>query len=163
MRVVCSFCLKDMGKKPPLNDGSLTHAMCPECGEYFGAQWAGMSYDEYVNRFPYPVVLMEQGVRVVAINRPACDFIGRESDAVKGLLGGEALECVHARLPGGCGKTVHCATCAVRNSVTRTHATGQPTHRVPATLRRSEATFDLLISTALNGKVVEVTIEPPPT
>jgi len=162
VRVVCSYCQKDMGRKPPLDDGSLTHAMCPECGEHFGAQWSGMSYGEYVDRFPFPVVLIEKGSRVVAINKAACDFLGRGPCGAIGLLGGEALECVHARLPGGCGRTVHCPTCAIRNAVTRTHETGRPTSRIPAKLHRSDRTHDLLISTVLEGQVVRVMVEPAP-
>jgi PAS domain-containing protein len=146
--------------KPPLRDGSLTHGMCRACGEHFGAQWAGISYGAYLERFPFPVVLVEGAGRVVAINRPACDFLGREPTDVIGLLGGEAMECARARLPGGCGKTVHCSTCTIRNSVTLTHRTGQAVTRAPARLRRSDRTFDLLISTALAGKLVRVTIEP---
>jgi PAS domain-containing protein len=160
VHLVCSYCRKDLGKKPPFNDASLTHGMCKACGEYFGAQWGGITYGEYLDRFGFPVVMVEGEGRVVAINKPACDFLGRGPGDVIGLLGGEALECAHARLPEGCGKTVHCSACAIRNSVTRTHQTGEPLSRVPARLRRSDRAFDLLVSTALEGKLVRVTIEP---
>lgn len=161
MKVVCSYCRKDLGRKPPLGDGGVTHVMCPECGAYFGAQWRGMSYPEYVSRFPYPVVLLEGEVRVVAINAPACDLLGRRPSEVIGLLGGEALECAHARLPGGCGKTVHCPACAIRNTVTATHRTGRATDRAPATLRRRDGqVLSLLVSTRLEGQVVRVVVEP---
>ena len=162
MRLVCSYCRKDLGTKPPLQDGSLTHGMCKACDEYFAAQWRGLSFGHYLDRFDYPVVMIEGEGRVVAINGPASDFLGREPRDVVGLLGGEAMECAHARLPEGCGKTVHCSTCAIRNSVTRTHQTGEPLSRVPAKLRRSDRSFDLLVSTALVGQVVRVTIEPCP-
>jgi hypothetical protein len=158
MHVVCSYCAKDLGTKPPLQDGGVTHVMCPDCGVYFGAQWDGMTYDEYVARFQFPVVLVEPGARVVAINQPASDLLGRRPGEVKGLLGGEALECAHARLPGGCGRTVHCATCAIRNAVTRTHQTGRPLQRVPATLRRADRALELLVSTTLVGPVVRVDV-----
>lgn len=160
MRLVCSYCHKDLGAKPPLRDASLTHGMCPACGEYFRAQWGGLSYGEYLERFDFPVVLVEDEGRVVAINRPAGEVLGRRPQDVVGLLGGEAMECVHARLPGGCGRTVHCSTCAIRNAVTRTHATGRPEARVPATLRRAGGALELLVSTALVGPLVRVTIEP---
>lgn len=162
MHLVCSYCRKDLGTKPPLADPSLTHGMCRACGEYFEAQWGGLSYTEYLDRFAFPVVMVEGGGqgRVVAVNGTACELLGRAPSEVIGLLGGEALECVHARLPGGCGKTVHCATCAIRNAVTRTHATGKPVHRAPATLRRADLSLDLLVSTVLEGKLVRVTIEP---
>lgn len=160
MNVVCSYCRKDMGRKPPLGDGGVTHAMCRDCDAYFAAQWSGMSFQQYVGRFDFPVVLVEAEGRVVAMNQPACDFLGRAPHDVVGLLGGEAMECAYARLPGGCGKTAHCAACAIRNSVTRTHQTGQPLRRVPATLRRRDQVHALLVSTVLEGRVVRVTIEP---
>ena len=31
MRRVCAWCKKDMGEKPPLEDKSITHGICPEC------------------------------------------------------------------------------------------------------------------------------------
>jgi len=160
VHVVCSYCHKDMGRKPPLSDGGVTHAMCGECDAYFAEQWRGMSYADYVSRFPYPVVLVEAEGRVVAMNRPACDFLGRRPRDVVGLLGGEAMECAYARLPGGCGRTEHCAACAIRNTVTATHRTGRAMTRVPATLRRrDEQVHELLISTTLEDPVVKVTIE----
>jgi PAS domain-containing protein len=160
VHVVCSYCRKDMGRKPPLNDGSLTHAMCRECDAYFAEQWRGLSFGDYVERFPYPVVLVEAEGRVVAMNRPACGFLGRDPREVVGLLGGEAMECAYARLPGGCGKTAHCAACAIRNTVTATHRTGRLQVRVPATLRRRDGSaHDLLVSTTLEGQVVKVVIE----
>jgi PAS domain-containing protein len=146
--------------KPPLRDGSLTHGMCRSCGEHFGALWGGISYGAYLERFSFPVVLVEGEGRVVALNKPACDFLGREPVDLVGLLGGEAMECSRARLPGGCGKTEHCATCAIRNSVTYTHRTREALNRVPARLKKDDRTFDLFISTAMAGKLVRVTIEP---
>jgi PAS domain-containing protein len=151
-----------MGTKPPLSDGGVSHGMCQACGDYFEAQWAGMSYAEYIERFPFPVVLVEGEGRVVAANGPACGFLGRQPAELVGLLGGEALECSHARLPGGCGKTVHCSTCAIRNSVTRTHQTGVALSRVPAKLKRSDRDVALLVSTAPEGQLVRVSIEAGP-
>jgi PAS domain-containing protein len=159
MRLVCSYCQKDMGTKPPLRDGSVSHGMCPPCGEYFGAQWDGMGYGEYLERFAFPVLMMEEDFRVVATNRSACNLLGREAGEVAGLLGGEALECGRARLPGGCGKTVHCSTCAIRNTVTATRATGRAMTRVPALLRRGDGVRSLLVSTQLEGPLVRVTVE----
>lgn len=160
MRLVCSYCRKNLGMKPPLSDGSLTHGMCRACDEYFGAQWQGMSYGEYLERFAFPVLLVEEEVRVVAANEPAREFLGRQPREVIGLLGGEALECGHARLPEGCGKTVHCSTCTIRNTITRTQLTGEAMARVPARLRRSDRAVDLLVSTVREGKLVRVSIEP---
>jgi PAS domain-containing protein len=136
--------------------------MCPECEEHFGRQWDGLSQAEYLERFDFPVLLVEGDVRVVAANRAAGAFLGREPASAIGLLGGEAMECAHARLPEGCGRTVHCSTCAIRNSVTRTHRTGESLVRVPARLRRSDRDVDLVLTTTREGGLVRVLVEPAP-
>jgi len=146
--------------KPPLRDGSLTHGMCKACGDHFASQWTGLTYAAYLERFSFPVVMVEGEGRIVAMNRPACDFLGRGPAQVIGLLGGEALECARARLPEGCGKTVHCPTCTIRRTVTHTHQSGQAMDRVPARLARSDRPHDLLVSTVREGQLVRVLIEP---
>jgi len=160
MRVVCSYCRKSMGTKPPLADGGVTHGMCPPCGEHFGALWRGMSYGQYLERFTFPVILVEGEGRLVGVNRPASELLGRPAAEVVGLLGGEAMECAHSRLPEGCGRTVHCSTCTIRNTVTHTQRTGEATYRVQATLTRSAQSLPLFISTAMDGPLVRVIIEP---
>ena len=45
---------------------------------------------------------------------------GKPKKVFLGLPGGKVFECAYARLPEGCGKTVHCVTCAIRNTVTST-------------------------------------------
>jgi hypothetical protein len=159
MHVVCSYCRRDMGTKPPLQDGGVTHGMCPPCGEHFGALWRGMSYGQYLERFRFPVILVEGEGRLVAVNTPACEALGRCASEMIGLLGGEAMECAHSRLPEGCGRTVHCSTCTIRNTVTRTQRTGEAMYQVPATLTRSAQSMPLLISTAMEGPLVRVIIE----
>ena len=44
--------------------------------------------------------------------------------------------------------------------MTRTHLTGEALTRVPATLKRRDQSLVLLISTAREGELVRVTIEP---
>jgi PAS domain-containing protein len=160
MHVVCSYCRKDMGTKPPLADGGLTHGMCQACGEHFGALWGGMSWSQYLARFDYPVILVEGEGRFVGVNEAAGSMLGRPPQEVIGLLGGEAMECVYSRLPEGCGRTEHCSTCTIRNTVSRTHRTGEAMSRVPATLKRRDHALSLLISTASEGNLVRVVVEP---
>ncbi len=31
MKIVCAWCGKEMGEKPPLNNKETTHSICPEC------------------------------------------------------------------------------------------------------------------------------------
>ena len=33
MKVVCSWCTKDLGEKEPLNDNSVSHGICKPCAK----------------------------------------------------------------------------------------------------------------------------------
>ena len=162
MKIVCSYCERDLGEKEPLDDPMVSHGMCPACHAHFRRQWRGLSLSEYLDAFPCPVVVVDEHVRTIAANRPMAELLGRAPEDLFGLLGGEALECAHARRPGGCGKTVHCRTCTIRNSVATTFETGEPRLRVPASIARPEGPLDCLISTHKRGPVVQVVIEPLP-
>lgn len=159
MEIICSYCRKALGTKPPLEDDSVTHGMCPGCQEHFRRQWSGLSLGEYLDAFDRPIVVVDAEGRVVAANQQLADLVGRSQRELSGLLGGEAMECQYSRLPGGCGRTVHCQTCTIRNAVSQTLETGEPLDRVPAWLDQQEGRVSLRISTLLVQGVVRVTIE----
>jgi hypothetical protein len=159
MKIVCSYCEAHLGHKEPLDDPSVSHGMCVPCLDHFRRQWRGLSLSEYLDDFTSPVVVVDGSGRTIAANRPMGEWLGRGTEEMAGLLGGEALECVNARKPGGCGKTVHCRTCAIRNSVRATFETGQPCVRVPASLVRAQGELRLLVTTCKRGPVVQVVVE----
>jgi PAS domain-containing protein len=159
VKVVCSYCASDLGEKAPLEERSISHGMCAACHAHFRRQWRGLSLGEYLDAFPCPVIVVDGDARTIAVNGPMADLLGRSSEEVFGLLGGEALECAHARRPGGCGGSVHCRTCAIRNSVTMTLETGEPCLRVPAALERPGGPLRFLVSTHKLGPVVQVVVE----
>ena len=35
MRRVCAWCQKDLGEKEPLDNKTLTHGLCKECGDIY--------------------------------------------------------------------------------------------------------------------------------
>ena len=80
-----------------------------------------------------------------------------------GLLGGEFMECAHARLPEGCGRSECCRDCAIRNTIMRTLRTGNPQTNVPAYLSTYEngdpVVKKLSISSERHGPVVRMMIE----
>ena len=107
MKIICSYCRMEMGEKEPLNDPGPTHGICLKCHEYFSEQWKGIDLPEYLEHFDFPIVVVNQDVRIVAYNHPfAKKFLDGE-ERTNGLLAGEFMECKYARLPEGCGKTVH--------------------------------------------------------
>jgi hypothetical protein len=47
-------------------------------------------------------------------------------------MGGDAFECSYAKQDLGCGKSIHCKTCAIRNTVMDTLESGHGFDKVPA-------------------------------
>jgi len=128
---VCAWCGKEMGRKPgPENE--ITHGACPECVKYFLLSDPAPSLPDFLQSLGMPVLLVDGDVRVRAGNPLAASLVGKDLDALEGTYGGQVVECARARLPGGCGKTVHCRACAIRNTVTDTFRTGRSHSRVPA-------------------------------
>lgn len=166
MKVICSYCRKRLPDKAPFDDPEPTHTMCAECLAYFEAQWKGQGLGEYLNRFDAPVLAVDADGRLIAANQSAAELLGRPAEELTGLLGGEATECVNARLPGGCGQTIHCQRCTIRKTVTETMQTGKPSTDVHAYLDRDEGRVYFLISTEREGDFVRLTIReasPPST
>lgn len=160
MMVICSYCKRVMGHKPPLDDPNTTHSICPACFAHYAPQWEGLTTGEFLDRFDAPVVVVDLDVRVVAINRALADACGIECREAIGLLGGELLECNHALEPGGCGRTIHCRGCAIRELVGRALESGEPQFDVPASLELDVERKDLSLSSYTHDGLVYLLIEP---
>ncbi len=156
--VVCSFCGKALGHKAGLASGQTSHGMCPECADHFRRMWEGMSLGEYLDQFEVPVLVVDADARVVAGNQALAAALGKSERQTCGLLGGQAMACVHSRLPEGCGKTVHCKTCTVRNTVEAALEAGKPQLQVPAYLESEQGGVDLLIPAIPRENLVHVAI-----
>lgn len=160
MRVMCSFCHAPLGEKPPFEKTDISHGACPACLEHYERQWDGLSLAEYLDDFGFPIAVVDQAGRFIAVNDAMADRLGRPARELTGLLGGEAMECVWARLPEGCGRTVHCETCTVRRTVRRAFETGEPQMRVPAWVQQDAGRMDVLVTTRRIGPAVRVRLEP---
>ncbi len=164
MRVECSGCGLHLGDKPAegVPDDAISHGLCPDCAHRFIAQM-GMPLDRYLEGLPVPVAAVGPGGTLGAVNERACNLLGTTPSGALGLPGGDVFECENSRLPGGCGRSIHCSGCAIRNAVMDTLDTGNPHVRIPAPLTRSTDAgcrdFDLLISTSMEGGVVFLRIE----
>jgi len=150
MQIICSYCRKDLGEKEPLEDHRFSHGMCPECTDYFLAQIDGLPLEEYLENFEFPVVIVNSDSRIVATNKAAEKLTGKSGDKVMGLLGGEAMECVYARLPEGCGQTVHCETCTIRRAVMGAMESGKSKDHVPVKLKQEDQEISMIISVKKN-------------
>jgi PAS domain-containing protein len=164
MKIACSYCRKDMGEKEPLESSDTTHSICDACRAYYEQQWEGMTWRDYLEGIDRPAVILDRETRLRACNAAAEKMLGRKCEDIRGLLGGEFMECRWARLPEGCGETVHCAACAIRRTVTDTLATGQAHENVPAILSRlapsGPTDVKLSVSTSLTADgLVRIVVE----
>lgn len=164
MKRICAWCRATLDAGPPEDDGRITHGICDGCaGELQRAR--GLPLEEFVERLGAPVLLVDADHTVGLANGAAREVYGSAGAPLVGRRAGDVFECENARLPGGCGRTIHCSGCAIRRSIAHTQATGEPLQRVPATLRtdasQGPGDVELLISTARVGRRILLKVERP--
>ena len=159
MLVVCSYCRKTIREDASGRSFDVSHGMCPGCADHFERLWRGMSLHEYLDELPQPVLVVNGEGRIVAVNQQLASLFGKDRAEMRGLLGGEALACVHSRLPEGCGKTIHCRECTIRRAVTQVAETGRPLERIPAYLKTARGRIDLRITVKANDGLVKVLVD----
>lgn len=166
MKRICAWCKKELGEKlyPGEKSGEepISHGICPDCvRKNFRHEAIGMG--DFLDQFPHPVLLVDEDVRVLAMNKAGLKALNKKEEEVRGLLGGELIDCDHARKPGGCGRTLHCKSCAIRMTVTDTYQTGNSHIRVPAYPDLHHITQEnrirFLISTEKVGETVLLRID----
>ncbi len=65
-----------------------------------------------VSSIPDLLLVLNENRQIVYANRPALDFLGITGlEKLLGLRPGEAVSCVNAGCPGGCGTSEKCSTC----------------------------------------------------
>ena len=104
------------------------------------------------NNSPIIMFLVDEDRRVLKANQLALESTNRQYDEIVGLRGGEALRCIHAADPAGCGFGVQCEECIVRNTVLDSLRTGNAHHNIeaPVQLDLGDGVIDLwlLVSTS---------------
>lgn len=164
----CAWCGAALGSGGVRSNGApVSHGICPECADYLTGG-LGIPLESFLESLGAPVFLVDvsTGARILMASRDGLDLAGKEALGVQGQLLGDVFECNNATLPGGCGRTVHCSGCVIRNSVEHTWSTGEALERVPATLKprgrgpESSVTFE--ISTERVGGEVLLRIDGAP-
>jgi len=153
MKIICAWCEKEI-EDPEEQAGTskyeVSHGICLSCKERFLSN-EEYTLERFLNRLDAPVLVVNREGVVVLANQSALDHLGKGMDEVKGYRGGEVMECAYAALPGGCGHTVHCVACTIRNNVMETFETAECKRRVPAYLNqvgeKGREIVDYLIST----------------
>lgn len=119
--------------------------------------------DDLLEEIEVPVFVVDDSGIVRGANLLAQEMVGRSLEEIRGCLGGDIFGCAYADDPDGCGRTVHCQTCTIRNTVMQTHMNGESQTRVPAVQDLDAAVgimkVRFLISTEKRKDVVLLKIE----
>lgn len=163
MKSVCAWCGIVLADSPDPDD-EVSHGICEPCSQFFLSSSDSTKLGSFLNRLPFPVMVVDSDVMVVDGNTAGLELVGKDREDVLGRLGGEVVECANARLPGGCGKTEHCSGCVLRRSASYTYTSGKSVTDEPCSLLRrvgeGERTVNFLVSTQKVGHAVLLKLEP---
>jgi len=163
MKNICAWCNKDLGDTEAASapGHAVSHGICKECLDQFSKD--DPDFRSYLNSFDLPILAVDREGRVLIANKKSIELLGKEIEEIENSKGGNAMECAHARLPGGCGNTYHCKTCTIRTSVMETFKTGNSIKKAPAYLDQMQGQeikkINYLISTEMVNDVVLLRVD----
>lgn len=132
MRRICAWCKKELSPREDRGtEQEITHGICSLCALKFTSS-IPRNLKDLLDMIREPVLLLDAQAVVKAANESGLQLLGKELAAIEEHPGGEVLECSYSRLPEGCGHTVHCKTCAIRNILMDTLTSDHGYTRVPA-------------------------------
>ena len=165
MKNICAWCKKELENNPlPVENSKyeITHGICQSCKEYFFSDQSH-TLDSFLNKLQEPVLMVNEQGNVLLANNHALQLLKKNVSTVNNLKIGNVVECANARLPEGCGHTIHCVACTIRSSITNTFKTGRSLKQVPAVLNHINSyetdQVDFLISTEKVDNVVLLRID----
>jgi hypothetical protein len=163
MQFKCSKCGSVISDESETNsDRVIIKGICDECTSYL--LWPNRpELSEFLDSLDAPVVVINSLGNVNTANQKARELLQKKLPDIQGFQGGNVFECAFAKLPEGCGKTIHCDGCTIRNSVMDTLHTGKSHLKIPAGLSHGTtdnyAQVQLLISTERINDVVMLRID----
>ena len=129
MDVICSYCGM-LIRTIESNLYGASDGVCRNCLPKL-VKDLGQPLWEFIDELGTPILIVREDLRVVAANAAARALSPEPLEELVGLLCGEVIGCLHSREEGGCGKTIHCLSCAIRKCVTYTSVTGEYCLDVP--------------------------------
>ena len=104
MKSICAWCKKDMGivHSDTYSENVITHGICEECAHIAFAELNMDRMEIFIDRLPEPVLVVDGDLVALMANKKAREILGKDLPQIKGFKGGNIIECVHAREPGGC-------------------------------------------------------------
>lgn len=134
MRKVCAWCKQEIdpgGPDSACNDAPISHGVCLDCVPKFFS-FMGKPMRDFLDEFSGPVYLVDSTGKIITANSNGLALIDKEPDEVEEKKVGYVFECQHISKNVGCGDSIHCKSCTIRNSVIKTAQTGEARLRVPA-------------------------------
>ncbi|MHA1619374.1 MAG: hypothetical protein ACTSVZ_08835 [Promethearchaeota archaeon] len=108
----------------------ISHGICEDCR--FKLEYNILGLEKFIITLEKPILVVDGKVRVQAGNSRAIKLLQKCNEDIKNQLAGDVIQCVYSDLPGGCGKTIHCSGCTIRNSAEKTYETGQSLTNIKA-------------------------------
>ncbi|MBD3344584.1 MAG: hypothetical protein GF401_05940 [Chitinivibrionales bacterium] len=163
MANVCAWCHNPLLQTKKNDDESVSHGMCKDCFSWIKRNDTGRALGEFIDDLPVPVIMVNSDCTVDGANACAQALTGKSYESIHSKRAGEVMECRNARLPGGCGNTIHCRACTIRNTVMGSWQDGEAREMVPAYLDTitcgGEKRIRYLISTVRLGDKVLLRID----
>jgi hypothetical protein len=159
MQITCAWCNCSLGEDSIVPSGPLdiSHGICPACSIRLCMN-EPVVMKEFLNKLDAPVFAINSDGLIISGNDLALQSVNKPLDDVAFELGGNVMGCVFAELPGGCGNTIHCAGCSIRNLVLSTHKTGVGFTKAPAylyvQLKKDVQKIDFQVSTERVNSIV---------
>jgi len=131
MNQTCMWCSQKIAEVSDSLEQERTsaYAVCRCCAEHVTLPPSG-PLQKYLDQVNAPVLAIElhagHYMIIRAVNRKACEWLGKEPREIIQHLSGNVIDCAYARLTEGCGKTLFCASCAIKQAVVGTAKTGEP-------------------------------------
>ena len=130
MDIICSYC-KTLIRTVKSHLSGTSDGVCRNCLPKL-VKDLGQPLSKFVDEMSTPILVMRGDTRIVAANAAARKLSREPLEELAGLLCGDVIGCLHSNDEGGCGRTVHCLSCAIQKSVAHTYQTGEPCLDVPA-------------------------------
>ncbi len=130
MKTVCAWCKTVLGDECQGDAHPVTHGICLQCAQQFFSE-VGEPLREFLDQLGVPVLVVDEDPVVQTANSQARELLGKDLHEIEQHRPGQAIDCIHASNPGGCGRQVHCQSCTIRQLVLETYATGEGFTRVP--------------------------------
>ena len=162
MLMICAWCGKELlSDESESAENIISHGICSLCRLEL-TKYKRRKTKEILDSIIEPVFLVDSGGTVIIGNKSAAKMLNKDDTHIENYLSGDVFECSFAS-KGGCGNTIHCKTCAVRNTIMNTLKSGKGSKNVPAfqliKTDKGVKKMKYLISTEVSGNNVLLRID----